>query len=134
MQNRYIKHIITWGLTLGIVSSAAARSQDIPIHFRGASKHLVLRGVLSVQRPKVAYVGWFKKGEVLTVSVSGTRKSEAIVPSWHITFPDGKDYGGKGYDPFDGRLTESGRYRITINVNQMASTGRRGAYKVILKR
>ena len=40
----------------------------------------------------------------------------------------------KGFDPFDGKLTETGLYHITVDVNLMASNRTQGKFRLSLTR
>ena len=41
----------------------------------------------------------------IKIDVAPVGKNPGVQPTWHITFPSGKQFGAKGYDPFDGALS-----------------------------
>ena len=78
------------------------------------------------------YTFMAKQGDKLAIDLGGV--GDEFVTTFHITSPSGKTFGGKGYDPYDGTLAETGKYVIRVNVNSMASNGDHGKYKLTLSR
>jgi len=110
------------------------------LHFRTGQHHIVVFGTLGNDGGTTPdYVFTAKAGQKLEIGLKalrlpGQKAGDMIAVMYHITFPSGKQYGMKGYDPFDGRLTETGRYHITISINQMATNAERGRYRLDLTR
>ena len=109
------------------------------LHFRPGQSRLVVRGFLGGRQGEQDYGFSGKAGQRMHITVDDIpppdyERNDGLVTLYHITFPSGKQYGQKGYDPFDGRLTETGTYRITIGINNMATNSRHGRYRITLTR
>lgn len=96
-----------------------------PIVFKKGSKTWKATGDLNTRHHMHAFLLAGKKGQKIKIQLKAVGKG-GIVPTYHIKFPGGSEFGEKGYDPFTGILTESGNYQITVEVNTMASTGTSG--------
>lgn len=127
----------------GYFSSAAAASlfpRGVQrLHFAPGQKRIVIYGFISPRRRSLAYTLYARRGGHLKITLRdlvppGRRPYDVLVTTYHITFPSGKQYGLKGYDPFDGRLTETGVYRLHVGVNLMASNRRSGRFHLTLSR
>ena len=108
--------------------AAPARSHHnvTRLHFCPGQTTLVVRGFLGDRQGEQGYTFPGKAGQRLHIEVDDIhppdyKRNGGLVTLYHITFPSGKQYGQKGYDPFSGRLTESGTYRITVGINNMAT-------------
>lgn len=109
------------------------------LHFRPGRSRLVVRGFIGARQGEHDYKFSARAGQRLHIEVDDIRPPDynrdgGLVTLYHITFPSGKQYGQKGYDPFSGRLTETGTYRITVGINNMATNARHGRYRMILTR
>ena len=80
-----------------------------------------------------AYEFKAKKGQRLKITLKDLQP-DGLVTFYSIQFPSGAEFGGKGYDPFKGRLTETGTYVVRIHVNNMASNGDSGRFRLSLTR
>jgi len=110
------------------------------LKFRPGQNRIVVTGSLSQKGTNTReYSLAAKAGQRLKIALQdlkprGSKPFDTLVSMYHITFPSGKKYGMKGYDPFDGRLTETGLYHITVDVNLMASNRTQGKYRLTLTR
>ena len=114
--------------------TAVARPHETTIRFARHSHKVLLIGRLSTSHPERTYRLMAKKGQHLKIDLLSLGGENGLVAMYHITFPSGKQFGEKGYDPFDGMLTETGTYHISVDVNQMASNSTSGKYRLILSR
>lgn len=114
---------------LGIVWVAASAATHL--HFAHGSRSLSVVGHLTRRTPSHEYLLSANRGSRLSIDVAGRR---GLAVMYHIVFPSGKTFGQKGYDPFDGHLTETGTYRLVVDVNQMATEAISGSYKLMLRR
>jgi hypothetical protein len=122
-------------LSLGaLLPMQALSAVETPIQFRHGSHRLVVSGTLSTHHSSHAYRLTAHAGTRLKIGVTTSGGINGIVAMYHIVFPSGKTFGEKGYDPFDGKLTETGRYHIVVEVNQMASNASHGRYRLTLQR
>jgi len=125
-----------------VATQAASISSDtsISLKFRPGHNRIVREGFFSNNgRMESDYVFKARAGQRLKIDLEeiaprGHNADDTLVTMYHITFPSGKAYGMKGYDPFDGRLTETGVYHVTVQVNTMASEGNSGRYRLTLVR
>jgi hypothetical protein len=122
-------------LLIGATLCAAAPNVPVTsVKFRSGVKKLVFNAKLTRAIDAHVYTYAAKKGSHLKIDLESTSGMNSVVPMYHIEFPSGKAFGQKGYDPFNGKLTETGTYKIVVEVNQMASNGDRGTYRLTLKR
>ena len=127
---------------VGLLAQAApARSHRnvTRLHFRPGQSPFVVMGFLGDRQDEQDYTFFGKAGQRLHIEVDDIhppdyKRNGGLVTAYHITFPSGKQYGQKGYDPFSGRITETGTYRITVGINNMATNKRHGRYRLILTR
>ena len=103
------------------------------VRFAPGKHRLVIEGAIT-EHSRPNYVLYAKAGQHLGIEVRNVAPEEGLVTIWHVTFPSGEQFGTKGYDPFDGRLTETGPYVISINVNNMATEARTGRFRLTLTR
>lgn len=135
------------GSLLLTATFAGGMSNANPIHsrqsvtrlrFAPGQDRISIRGTLSVSGQRPIYSYYAKAGQLLMIDLQDIAPKNDhqghLVSMYHIMFPSGKQYGMKGYDPFEGRLTETGFYYIVLNINQMASTGKKGEFRLTLKR
>lgn len=101
----------------------------IDIHNR---KTVVTGKIVQGEEPP-AYQFKAKKGQRLKIDLRDLQK-DGVVTYYTILFPNGDEFGGKGYDPYKGRLAEAGTYVVRIHVNNMASNGTSGRFRLILTR
>ena len=113
---------------------------SISLKFRPGHNRIVREGFFSNNgRMESDYVFNARAGQRLKIGLEeiaprGHNAEDTLVTMYHITFPSGQAYGMKGYDPFDGKLTETGVYHVTVQVNTMASEGNSGRYRLTLVR
>lgn len=93
----------------------------------------VVTGKVKQGEEPPAYQFKAKKGQWLRITLRDLQR-DGLVTFYSIQFPSGAEYGGKGYDPYQGRLTETGTYVIRIHVNNMASNGDSGRFRLTLTR
>ncbi len=118
-------------IVLACALAAAAPKGTEAIHFKKGSHKVVLVGSLTRNHPVHVYSLIGKRGQRLKIDLVDLGK---LVSMYHITFPKGATFGMKGYDPFNGKLTENGVYKIEIDVNQMATLATSGKYRLTLTR
>lgn len=101
-----------------------------PIPFRRGHGRATVAGKVG-KGDNPAY--WFQAqaGQKLTYAFHQP-KSSGLALTWTILFPSGKSFGTKGLDPFDGKLTESGKYTIVVGRNNMASNSMSGPFQMTL--
>ena len=117
-------------LIIGIVSRAAAATH---ISF-GPHKHkIVIKGKLDRHHSSHSYLLHGKHGEKVSIGLHDVNP-KSIVALYSITFPNGTTYGMKGYPPYQGTLTQTGTYKLTVNVNSMASNGTHGKFVLTLRK
>jgi len=128
---------------LPVVSSAQVASErhtqaSTRLHFRRGRHHIVVLGGVGNKNPTPHdYVFTARAGQKLDIRLKalqlpGQKAGDTVAVLYHITFPSGKQYGMKGYEPFDGRLSQTGAYHITISINQMATNAEQGRYRLDL--
>ena len=126
-------------LLVGSRADARSHHYVTRLHFPQGRSRLVVLGFLDDRQGERDYTFAGKAGQRFHIAVDDIRppdhkRNDALVTLYHLTFPSGKQFGQKGYDPFDGRLTETGTYRITVGINEMATNARRGRFRMILTR
>ena len=109
------------------------------LHFAPGQRRIVVTGYISTRHTPPDYTLFAHAGQHLKIQLRdlvlpGHSANNILVTMYHITFPSGKQYGMKGYDPFPGILTQTGAYRITVEVNQMASNSNAGRFRLTLTR
>jgi hypothetical protein len=109
------------------------------LHFAPRQRRIVVIGSFSPRHRPADYTLFAHAGQRLRIRLQdlvlpGHNANNMLVTMYHITFPSGKQYGMKGYDPFPGRLTQNGVYRITVEANQMASNSNVGRFRLTLMR
>ena len=114
-------------------SAPEDKSKGIPIKFAAGKQQLSVKGSLSQKQTHVTYTLNAKAGQRLKIALTDLQK-EGLVSTYSIAFPSGKVFGLKGYDPFPGKLTETGAYYITVSVNLMASNAESGRFRLTLTR
>lgn len=125
-----------WALCYFVGPAAASVHR---LAFPRGSQKLVAIGVIDSARRSQDYELAGRRGEKLTISLRdlvprGRRPFDHLATMYHITFPSGRQFGMKGYEPFAGLLTETGCYRITVEPNMMASARNRGRFELTLTR
>lgn len=113
--------------------------RTVRLHFAPGQRTIVVTSNISTRYSPPDYTLSAHTGQHLRIRLQdlvlpGHNANNMLVTMYHITFPSGKQYGMKGYDPFPGILTQSGVYRITVDVNQMASNSRAGRFRLTLRR
>lgn len=119
-------------LLFAAASGAVAAPKGHRIALGPKRVRVVVFGVLTDRAGHRNYVLRGVRGERIALRLRNLTK-DGVVATYHITFPSGKQYGLKGYDPFDGRLTENGDYQITVGTNSMASNGPIGRYALDIR-
>lgn len=116
-----------------IKSAPEGKPKATPIAFASGKKEIVVKGTLSKKQTHVTYALRATAGQRLKIALSDLQK-DGLVSTYSIAFPSGKVFGLKGYDPFPGKLTETGTYHITVSVNLMASNADTGSFRLTLTR
>ena len=120
-------------LALIVTQEGATKPKTVELDLT-TKKRVTVRGQLTETNDPPSYTFRAKKGTRLKVTLK-TKKGSKAVLHWSIAFPSGETFGsGKGFDPFDGRLTEEGTYTLGIHVNNMASDGRSAKYTLTVAR
>lgn len=121
----------------GVFAASFALAQDTVAPPRkldlARKRKVVVIGELKEGKAAPSYSLVGKKGTKLRIQLKDLKGSKAVT-YYTITFPNGETFGGKGFDPFLGRLTEDGTYVIDIHVNNMASDGHTGRYRLTVSR
>lgn len=125
---------LVFGVVMGQFSVAASKVPVTPVRFKPGASSIVYNGKMTRAIGAHVYTYAAKKGSHLKIDLATTSGMNNLVVMFHIEFPSGKAFGQKGYDPFNGKLTETGTYKIVVDVNQMASNSDHGAYRLSLKR
>jgi hypothetical protein len=129
-------------LTPSLFFSQPARASHPAVrrlHFAPGRRQIVVIGSFSPGHRPPDYTLFAHAGQRLRIRLQdlvlpGHSANNRLATMYHITFPSGKQYGMKGYDPFPGILTQTGVYRITVEVNQMASNSNVGRFRLTLTR
>ena len=87
-----------------------------------------VRGQLAAGQDAVSYSLQAREGQHMIVNLAPWGTGTEFANSGTVTFPSGKQDGGKGGIIYDARLTESGEYKIRVGRNLMATQGGKASF------
>lgn len=119
-----MKHFIIWLFVLSTVSAMSALNNPIEIPDGSLTKKII--GRITGASDDQYYEISCRAGEVLIINVNTYSRKFAAIAT--VSFPSGRQDGGKGTPAFCARLDESGLYRIRIARNLMASVVNEGKF------
>lgn len=99
----------------------------------GKKKTITITSTITAKNSPKEYVIDLKKGTKFNIKVTDLVKN-GIVTNWNIADPNGDTFGQKGYEPWDGKVKITGKYSIQVGINNMASNGTSGKFKMVLSR
>ena len=99
----------------------------------GKKRTLTVTRTITSKTGARLFVLELKKNTKLDIKVTDLVKN-GIVTNWNIADPNGDTFGQKGYEPWDGKIKFTGKYTIEVGINNMASNGKEGRFKMVLKR
>ncbi|KTF06745.1 hypothetical protein ACQKDP_06385 [Psychrobacter pacificensis] len=128
---RYIRALVisTTLVSIGI-SSAAAKSSDSTLHFAKGAVTSVVTGKLAphIDEQWYRFDAASQQYAVINIAPLAGTPETANVGVLHM--PDGTQDGTKGGIIYQGCLPKTGKYRLRIARNLMATHGKTAGYKV----
>lgn len=112
------------------ITSAQAASHQTPIRFDKGQITSTVTGKLSPQQDERWYHFTATKGQYALINIAPLFGTVETANTGVLHMPDGSRDGTKGGIIYQGCLPESGKYRLRIARNLMATHGKTAGYRV----
>ncbi len=128
---RYMRALVISATLVSIgMSSAAAKSSDIPLHFAKGAITSVVTGKLNAHENEHWYRFDAASQQYAVINISPLAGTAETANIGVLHMPDGTQDGTKGGIIYQGCLPATGKYRLRIARNLMATHGKTAGYKV----
>ncbi|GAA0807894.1 hypothetical protein [Psychrobacter piscatorii] len=128
---RYMRALVISTTLVSIgMSSAAAQSSDIPLHFAKGAITSVVTGKLNAHENERWYHFQAGSSQYAVINISPLAGTPETANVGVLHMPNGTQDGTKGGIIYQGCLPATGKYRLRIARNLMATHGKTAGYKV----
>lgn len=116
-------------MVMSIINTAQATTA---IHFAKNQTRTTILGTLSPEQNDKVYSFSAKKGQYMTVELFPKKGTAEFANVGEVITPSGKMQGDKGGIIYQDCLPETGKYRLRIARNLMATQGKTAGYRAIV--
>ncbi len=128
---RVIKTLLLSATLIGVsANSALAKSSDTPIHFAKGAISSTVTGKLKPNENERWYRFDANSGQYAIINIAPLAATPETANVGVLHMPNGTQDGTKGGIIYQGCLPATGKYRLRIARNLMATQGKTAGYKV----
>ena len=128
---RVVKTLLLSATLIGVsANSALAKSSDTPIHFAKGAISSTVTGKLRPNENERWYRFDTNSGQYAIINIAPLAGTPETANVGVLHMPNGTQDGSKGGIIYQGCLPTTGKYRLRIARNLMATQGKTAGYKV----
>ena len=128
---RVVKTLLLSATLIGVsANSALAKSSDTPIHFAKGAISSTVTGKLRPNENERWYRFDANSGQYAIINIAPLAGTPETANVGVLHMPNGTQDGSKGGIIYQGCLPTTGKYRLRIARNLMATQGKTAGYKV----
>ena len=128
---RVVKTLLLSATLIGVsANSALAKSSDSPIHFAKGAISSTVTGKLKPNENERWYRFDANSGQYTIINIAPLAGTPETANVGVLHMPNGTQDGSKGGIIYQGCLPTTGKYRLRIARNLMATQGKTAGYKV----